>query len=102
MVASAQNPRKGSQDEPDDVIFNNLYGLRSIVLNRPKKLNSLNGSMVRKITPRLKVRIYGHHFCPVPDLLSGSGLTAVIELGMGKVRPRYYCRALQHRGKGAL
>lgn len=40
-------------DEPEDVIFNSLYGLRSIELNRPKKLNALNGSMIRKIAPRL-------------------------------------------------
>lgn len=40
-------------DEPEDVLFNSLYGLRSIQLNRPKKLNSLNGSMCRKILPRL-------------------------------------------------
>ncbi|KAI1327992.1 enoyl-CoA hydratase/isomerase [Xylariaceae sp. FL0255] len=40
-------------DEPDDVVFSNLYGLRTIELNRPKKLNSLNGSMIRKIVPRL-------------------------------------------------
>ncbi|KAL2167152.1 hypothetical protein VTG60DRAFT_1642 [Thermothelomyces hinnuleus] len=44
-------PRDG--DEPEDVIFNSLYGLRSIELNRPKKLNALNGSMIRKIAPRL-------------------------------------------------
>jgi 3-hydroxyisobutyryl-CoA hydrolase len=41
-------------DEPDDVIFTNNYGVRSIELNRPKKLNSLNGSMARKIIPRLQ------------------------------------------------
>lgn len=29
-------------------------GLRTITLNRPKKLNSLNGSMARKIAPRLR------------------------------------------------
>jgi len=40
-------------DEPEDVLFNSLYGLRTIELNRPKKLNALNGSMVRKIAPRL-------------------------------------------------
>lgn len=40
-------------DDPEDVLFNSLYGLRTIQLNRPKKLNSLNGSMVRKIVPRL-------------------------------------------------
>ncbi|KAK4127533.1 ClpP/crotonase [Parathielavia appendiculata] len=40
-------------DEPEDVLFNSLYGLRSIELNRPKKLNALNGSMIRKIAPRM-------------------------------------------------
>ena len=40
-------------DEPEDVLFNSLYGLRSVELNRPKKLNALNGSMIRKIGPRL-------------------------------------------------
>lgn len=42
-------------DDPDDVLFNSIYGVRSIELNRPKKLNSLNGSMARKIIPRLQV-----------------------------------------------
>lgn len=41
-------------DDPDDVLFSQLYGLRTIELNRPKKLNSLNGSMARKIIGRLK------------------------------------------------
>lgn len=41
-------------DEPDDVLFSSLYGVRTVELNRPKKLNSLNGSMVRKIMPRLR------------------------------------------------
>ncbi|TLS26476.1 hypothetical protein PpBr36_04489 [Pyricularia pennisetigena] len=36
-----------------DVLFSSLYGLRTIELNRPKKLNSLNLSMIKKITPRL-------------------------------------------------
>lgn len=40
-------------DEPEDVVFTSLYGLRTIELNRPKKYNSLNGSMIRKIGPRL-------------------------------------------------
>jgi 3-hydroxyisobutyryl-CoA hydrolase len=40
-------------DDPEDVLFGSLYGLRTIELNRPKKHNSLNGSMIRKITPRL-------------------------------------------------
>lgn len=42
-------------DDPDDVQFNTLYGVRTIQLNRPKKYNALNGSMIRKIIPRLKV-----------------------------------------------
>ncbi|KAH6840913.1 ClpP/crotonase-like domain-containing protein [Chaetomium sp. MPI-CAGE-AT-0009] len=44
-------PRDG--DEPEDVLFNSLYGLRSIELNRPLKYNALNGSMIRKIAPRM-------------------------------------------------
>ncbi|KAF2189090.1 3-hydroxyisobutyryl-CoA hydrolase mitochondrial precursor [Zopfia rhizophila CBS 207.26] len=46
--------RPQKDDEPDDVVFTNNYGVRSIELNRPKKLNSLNGSMARKIIPRLQ------------------------------------------------
>ncbi|WPG99515.1 Hypothetical protein R9X50_00233000 [Acrodontium crateriforme] len=41
-------------DEPNDVLFNTSFGLRTVNLNRPKKLNSLNGSMARKIVPRLQ------------------------------------------------
>lgn len=51
----AEIPKELPGDEPDDVLFNSLYGIRLIELNRPKKLNSLNGSMARKIAPRLKV-----------------------------------------------
>jgi 3-hydroxyisobutyryl-CoA hydrolase len=47
-------PREQPGDEPNDVLFNSHYGVRTIELNRPKKLNSLNGSMARKILPRLK------------------------------------------------
>jgi len=50
-------PKEQPGDEPDDVLFHNIYGVRTIELNRPKKLNSLNGSMARKIIPRLKVRL---------------------------------------------
>jgi len=49
-------PKEQPGDDPDDVLFNNIYGVRTIELNRPKKLNSLNASMARKIIPRLKVR----------------------------------------------
>lgn len=45
--------RESRYDEPEDVLFNSLYGVRTIELNRPKKLHSLNGSMIRKIVPRL-------------------------------------------------
>ncbi|OJJ51025.1 hypothetical protein ASPZODRAFT_127020 [Penicilliopsis zonata CBS 506.65] len=47
-------PKELPGDDPDDVLFTSHYGVRMIELNRPKKLNSLNGSMVRKIVPRLK------------------------------------------------
>ncbi|KAA8652657.1 hypothetical protein EYZ11_010660 [Aspergillus tanneri] len=54
MSTTAKLPTPLPEDEPDDVLFNTLYGVRLIELNRPKKLNSLNGSMVRKILPRLQ------------------------------------------------
>jgi 3-hydroxyisobutyryl-CoA hydrolase len=41
-------------DEKEDVLFDTLFGVRTIELNRPKKLHSLNGSMIRKIVPRLQ------------------------------------------------
>lgn len=55
-TAPASDPALQPQpnDDPDDVVFTNNYGVRSIELNRPKKLNSLDGSMVRKIIPRLQ------------------------------------------------
>ena len=49
---------EGFQNDPDDVLFNSIYGVRTIELNRPKKLNSLNGSMARKIVSRLKVSTF--------------------------------------------
>lgn len=49
-------PMEQPGDDPDDVLFNTLYGVRTIELNRPKKLNSLDASMARKIIPRLLVR----------------------------------------------
>ncbi|KAL2002323.1 hypothetical protein VTN02DRAFT_194 [Thermoascus thermophilus] len=54
MSTAPELPKELPEDDPDDVLFNSLYGVRTIELNRPKKLNSLNGSMVRKILPRLK------------------------------------------------
>ena len=59
MSTSSANdaPREVPGDDPDDVLFNSLYGVRTIELNRPKKLNSLNGSMIQKIIPRLQVRL---------------------------------------------
>ncbi|KAI9678627.1 MAG: hypothetical protein M1817_005684 [Caeruleum heppii] len=54
MFNAAAIPKELPGDEPDDVLFNSLYGIRTIELNRSKKLNSLNGSMARKIIPRLK------------------------------------------------
>lgn len=40
--------------EEDDVLFENVNSTKIITLNRPKKLNSLNTSMIQKIYPRLK------------------------------------------------
>jgi 3-hydroxyisobutyryl-CoA hydrolase len=65
-------PKELPGDEPDDVLFNSVYGLRSVELNRPKKLNSLNGSMARKIFPRLKVRL---------DEIQNPSYNAVLSIG---------------------
>ncbi|KAI2463420.1 ClpP/crotonase [Annulohypoxylon bovei var. microspora] len=46
-------PTELDTDEPQDVLFNTSYGLRTIELNRPEKHNALDGSMIRKIFPRL-------------------------------------------------
>ncbi|KAI8964045.1 ClpP/crotonase [Daldinia sp. FL1419] len=48
-----QLPKELDTDTPDDVLFNNIYGLRTVELNRPAKYNALTGSMIRKIFPRL-------------------------------------------------
>lgn len=52
-AADPSVPKEQPGDDPDDVLFNTFYGVRTIELNRPQKLNSLNGSMARKIIPRL-------------------------------------------------
>lgn len=49
-----QPPERCYPDNPNDVLFNKLYGLRTIELNRPEKFNALDGSMVKKILPRLR------------------------------------------------
>ncbi|KAF5877497.1 putative 3-hydroxyisobutyryl- hydrolase protein [Botrytis fragariae] len=52
--AQAEVIKELESDEKEDVLFNSLYGVRTIELNRPQKLHSLNGSMIRKIVPRLQ------------------------------------------------
>src|SRR2546423_13704687 len=52
--SSSPTPKEQPADDPDDVLFGTLYGVRTVELNRPKKLNSLNASMARKIIPRLR------------------------------------------------
>src|ERR1039457_6601520 len=46
--------RELEDDPKEDVLFDTLFGVRTIELNRPEKLHSLNGSMIRKIVPRLQ------------------------------------------------
>ncbi|KAG6008061.1 hypothetical protein E4U21_005074 [Claviceps maximensis] len=53
LSTEATNIKELPGDEMDDVVFESRYGLRTVMLNRPKKLNSLNASMIRKIIPRL-------------------------------------------------
>jgi hypothetical protein len=51
----AQSPEEFGEE---DVIFHEQMGNRTILLNRPKKLNSLNLSMIKKMLPRLKVQVW--------------------------------------------
>ncbi len=44
---------KATNDDENEVLFNSDASVRYITLNRPKKLNSLNSTMIQKITPRL-------------------------------------------------
>ncbi|KAF4984331.1 hypothetical protein FZEAL_442 [Fusarium zealandicum] len=53
LSTEATSIKEDRRDKPNDVVFENKYGLRTVMLNRPKKLNSLNASMIRKIVPRL-------------------------------------------------
>ncbi|KAG6001052.1 hypothetical protein E4U54_001188 [Claviceps lovelessii] len=53
LSAKAATIKELPGDEVDDVVFESRYGLRTIMLNRPNKHNSLNASMIRKIVPRL-------------------------------------------------
>lgn len=96
MSTSPDIPKELPGDEPDDVLFNSIYGLRSIELNRPKKLNSLNGSMARKIFPRLKVSLFAKL------LEMGCVLSNVGHTGMGKVSPRKRYPHLGSWKQGAL
>ena len=66
-MSQLELPTERPGDEPDDVLFGSIYGVRSVELNRPNKMNSLNASMARKILPRLKVSrlpCLGICFCP--------------------------------------
>ncbi|KAG0125874.1 ClpP/crotonase-like domain-containing protein [Tuber indicum] len=54
MFASSLVIEEQEGDAPDDVLFGSTYGVRTIELNRPGSLNALNGSMARKIVPRLR------------------------------------------------
>ncbi|KAJ6184714.1 hypothetical protein N7519_006015 [Penicillium mononematosum] len=75
MSTTPDIPKELPGDERDDVLFNSIYGLRSVELNRPKKLNSLNGSMARKILPRLKEWEKSHLANMI--LISGAGTKAL-------------------------
>lgn len=50
---STQATLKQTNYVPDDVLFTSNNSVRRITLNRPKKLNSLDLSMIQKIHPRL-------------------------------------------------
>ncbi|KAK9453664.1 ClpP/crotonase-like domain-containing protein [Dipodascopsis uninucleata] len=51
--AFAGSMQMSTKSEEDDVLFTSNFATRVVTLNRPRKLNALNISMVEKITPRL-------------------------------------------------
>ncbi|KAF4582135.1 Crotonase, core [Ophiocordyceps camponoti-floridani] len=53
LSSEAYSVRELPGDPPIDVVFESRFGLRTVLLNRPEKFNSLTGSMIRKIIPRL-------------------------------------------------
>lgn len=53
LSTSAITPDSSASYVPDDVLFSSHGSLRKIILNRPKKLNSLDLSMIHKIHPQL-------------------------------------------------
>lgn len=69
----AELTRSREGDEPDDVLFHSLYGVRLVELNRPAKFNALNASMARKILPRLKVGEPIYIYIPLDWLHGGGG-----------------------------
>jgi 3-hydroxyisobutyryl-CoA hydrolase len=75
LSGAAYKVRELPGDESNDVVFQSQYGLRSIILNRPKKLHALNGSMIRKIVPRL-IEWEKSHMANIV-LLKGSGEKAL-------------------------
>uniref|UniRef100_A0A915HZK9 3-hydroxyisobutyryl-CoA hydrolase, mitochondrial n=1 Tax=Romanomermis culicivorax TaxID=13658 RepID=A0A915HZK9_ROMCU len=61
MASAVDATAKPVCDTPsdfEDVIFHKIDTKRVITLNRPKSLNALNLSMIRKIYPKLKIKTY--------------------------------------------
>ena len=54
MMSQLRHVSKIADKNQDDVILENHGNKCVITLNRPKQLNALNLSMIRKITPALK------------------------------------------------
>ncbi|XP_071715690.1 3-hydroxyisobutyryl-CoA hydrolase 1-like [Rutidosis leptorrhynchoides] len=77
------------QTETDPVIFEEILGARKVILNRTKKLNSLNYEMLSKMQEKLKVyendptvklvilKANGKAFCAGGDLPSAIKFTAL-------------------------
>ncbi|GJX95842.1 3-hydroxyisobutyryl-CoA hydrolase 1-like protein [Tanacetum coccineum] len=81
-----------NENEANQMIFEEILGGRKVILNRPKKLNSISYEMLRKMYEKLKVyendptvklvilKANGKVFCSGGDLKSAFTFVALVRL----------------------
>ncbi|XP_023765326.1 3-hydroxyisobutyryl-CoA hydrolase 1 [Lactuca sativa] len=89
------------RSEADQVIFEDILGGRKVILNRPKKMNTLNYETIRRMYEKLKtyesdptikiviLKAYGKAFCAGGDVTSAVNLAA---FGHWSFVMSFYCK----------